>query len=84
MGRRPLIDSTRADGLLVAPFGLKILSKAAYRPIRWPGTRAMPVVEKFRQRLRRELVVGDSAAGLRRRFRSGRRPATYALKQVLK
>ncbi len=30
MGRRPLIDSTRADGLLVAPFGLKILSKAAY------------------------------------------------------
>jgi hypothetical protein len=34
---------------LVAPFGLKILSKAAYWLICRPGTRAAPVVEKFRQ-----------------------------------
>ncbi|MBN9533766.1 MAG: hypothetical protein J0H10_10440 [Alphaproteobacteria bacterium] len=63
MGRWPLIDSTLADGLLVAPFGLKILSKAAYWLICRLGMRAAPVVEKFRQWLHRELAVGDRAAG---------------------
>jgi LysR family glycine cleavage system transcriptional activator len=80
MGRRPLIDSYLAEDRLVAPFDLKIPSKAAYWLICRPGTRATPVVEKFRQWLRRELAAGDRTTSYAADSEASVLPTTYAFK----